>query len=157
MRPDRPTPPPPSPTASVSAAAGPVPTYNIDELAALAGVTRRTVRYYVTRGLLPAPTGLGRGKHYTAAHLARLVEIRERQEAGEPLSEIEARLAGRPPGPQAPEEAPALEPWTRLIVDDGIELHLRGVRLTAARAARVRLAVLQALSQVGATGKEEGR
>jgi DNA-binding transcriptional MerR regulator len=154
MRPEPPTPTPPAPEADDY---GAVATYNIDELAALAGVTRRTVRYYVTRGLVPAPTGLGRGRHYTAAHLARLVEIRERQEAGEPLSEIEARLAGRAPEPPGPDGAPALEPWTRLIVDDGIELHLRGVRLDAARAARVRLAVLQALSRVEAPRKEGRR
>ncbi len=154
MRPDRPTPPPPAPEADDPGAA---PAYNIDELAALAGVTRRTVRYYVTRGLVPAPTGLGRGKHYTSAHLTRLVEIRERQEAGEPLSELEARFSGRGPETREPDEAPALEPWTRLIVDDGIELHLRGVRLDAARAAQVRLAVLQALSQAGAPRKEGRR
>ena len=154
MRPDRPTPPPPAPESDDP---GAVATYNIDELAALAGVTRRTVRYYVTRGLLPAPTGLGRGRHYTATHLARLVEIRERQEAGEPLAELEARLAGRAPEATGPDDAPVLEPWTRLIVDDGVELHLRGVRLDAARAAQVRLAVLQALSRVEAPRKEGRR
>ena len=37
--------------------------YNIDELADLGGVSRRTVRYYVQEGLLPAPLGVGRGRH----------------------------------------------------------------------------------------------
>jgi DNA-binding transcriptional MerR regulator len=154
MRPEPPTPQPEPQT--------PPPAYNIDELAALAGVTRRTVRYYVTRGLLPSPTGLGRGRHYTAEHLARLVEIRERQEAGEPLSEIEARLScqdsGAPSsGTPPPGEAPGLEPWTRLIVEDGIELHLRGVRLDPARARQIQLAVLQALAQLEAPRKEGRR
>jgi len=71
--------------------------YGVEELAERAGVTRRTVRYYVQRELLPPPRGLGRGKHYTEAHLATLVRIKELQEAGVPLDEIAARLQGREP------------------------------------------------------------
>ena len=55
--------------------------YSIGELAALGGVSRRTVRYYVQRGLLQAPTGLGRGRHYTQRHLDTLIRIRKLQES----------------------------------------------------------------------------
>ena len=48
--------------------------YGIDEIAHLGGVSRRTVRYYVQQGLIPAPLGVGRGKHYGPEHLARLQE-----------------------------------------------------------------------------------
>ena len=68
--------------------------YGIKELAELGGVTRRTVRYYVQRGLLPTPLGTGRGPHYTLAHLERLIHIRQMQEAGVPLAEIAARFDG---------------------------------------------------------------
>ena len=34
--------------------------YKLDDLAAAAGVSPRTVRYYVQRGLLPAPPFRGR-------------------------------------------------------------------------------------------------
>ena len=82
--------------------------YGIKELAELGGVTRRTVRYYVQRGLLPTPLGTGRGPHYTPAHLERLIHIRQLQESGVPLAEIAARLNGtlQPPGsaPVAPLE-----------------------------------------------------
>ena len=67
--------------------------YNIDELADLGGVSRRTVRYYVQEGLLPAPLGVGRGRHYGRPHLDRLLEVKAWQEAG--LSLVEIR-AGRP-------------------------------------------------------------
>jgi DNA-binding transcriptional MerR regulator len=101
--------------------------YGIEELADRAGVSRRTVRYYVQRGLLPAPTGLGRGKHYTEEHLATLVKIRELQERGAPLTNIAAEIQG------APREAVFHEPlqsaWTRIALADGIELHVRGRRL----------------------------
>ena len=52
--------------------------YGILELAELGGVSRRTVRYYVQEGLLPAPLGVGRGRHYGPAHLEQLITIEER-------------------------------------------------------------------------------
>ena len=63
--------------------------YGISELATLGEVSRRTVRYYVQRGLIPAPTGTGRGKHYTPEHLERLIRVRTWQEEGVSLAEIE--------------------------------------------------------------------
>ena len=84
--------------------------YGIKELAELGGVTRRTVRYYVQRGLLPTPLGTGRGPHYTPAHLERLIHIRKLQEAGVPLAEIAAQLDGVPQTPvSAPEATPRAE------------------------------------------------
>ncbi|MBA2355458.1 MAG: MerR family DNA-binding transcriptional regulator, partial [Acidobacteria bacterium] len=49
------------PLLLVPHSAGP---YAIGDLAALGGVSRRTVRYYVQGGLIPPPEGLGRGNHY---------------------------------------------------------------------------------------------
>src|SRR5262249_33637575 len=100
--------------------------YGIEELAELGGVTRRTVRYYVQRGLLPTPLGTGRGPHYTAAHLERLIHIRKLQETGVPLAEVAARLDGVP---QMPVSVPATPPerstWMRFVLADGVELHVR--------------------------------
>src|SRR5438552_17195221 len=81
--------------------------YGIKELAELGGVTRRTVRYYVQRGLLPTPLGTGRGPHYTPAHLERLIHIRQLQESGVPLGELAARLNGTL---QHPASAPGAPP-----------------------------------------------
>ena len=69
--------------------------YNIDELADLGGVSRRTVRYYVQEGLLPAPLGVGRGRHYDQSHLDRLLEVKAQQEAGRSLDDIRARRTPR--------------------------------------------------------------
>jgi DNA-binding transcriptional MerR regulator len=100
--------------------------YGIEELAELGGVTRRTVRYYVQRGLLPTPLGTGRGPHYTAAHLQRLIHIRTLQEAGVPLAEVAARLDGVPHIPvSAPEVLPERSAWMRFVLADGVELHVR--------------------------------
>src|SRR5919202_6419080 len=80
--------------------------YGIKELAELGGITRRTVRYYVQRGLLPTPLGTGRGPHYTQVHLERLIHIRRLQETGVPLAEIAARLDGVPQTPVSTPEVP---------------------------------------------------
>lgn len=105
--------------------------YGIAELADLGGVSRRTVRYYVQEGLLPPPFGVGRGDHYGPAHLARLAQVRELQEAGHSLDEIRHRLDGAvriPPLPAAaaPAAIPAVtrETWRRLTLAPGVELHV---------------------------------
>jgi DNA-binding transcriptional MerR regulator len=100
--------------------------YGIKELAELGGVTRRTIRYYVQRGLLPTPLGTGRGPHYTPAHLERLIQIRQLQETGVPLAEVAARLDGVLQTPvSAPEVSPERSTWIRFVLAEGVELHVR--------------------------------
>ena len=101
--------------------------YNIDELADLGGVSRRTVRYYVQEGLLPAPLGVGRGRHYGKAHLDRLLEVKAQQEAGLSLDQIRSRRTPPPgggkPGPRGPQPLPR-STWRRLTLAPGVELHV---------------------------------
>jgi DNA-binding transcriptional MerR regulator len=66
--------------------------YSLTELADLAGVTPRTVRYYLAQGLLPAVGQSGPGSKYEPAHLARLRLIRRLQAEHLPLAEIRHRL-----------------------------------------------------------------
>jgi len=66
--------------------------YSLTELADLAGVTPRTVRYYLAQGLLPAVGQMGPGSKYTPAHLARLQLVRRLQAEHLPLAEIRRRL-----------------------------------------------------------------
>lgn len=68
--------------------------YAIGELADLAGVTPRTIRYYVSIGLLPSPEQAGPRTRYTDGHLKRLRLIRHLQRQHLPLGEIGARLQG---------------------------------------------------------------
>jgi len=63
------------------------------ELCDQAGVTPRTVRYYVQQGLLPSP-GKGPGTRYGRGHLDRLRLIRQLQKQHLPLAEIRKRVAG---------------------------------------------------------------
>ncbi|MFS8202830.1 MerR family transcriptional regulator [Streptomyces sp. CWNU-52B] len=75
------------------------PTLTVDELAARAGVTVRTVRFYSTRGLLPPPViGPRRVGHYDQGHLSRLALIEELQQQGMTLAGIERYLQQLPDG-----------------------------------------------------------
>ena len=120
-----------------------IPVYSLAELASLGGVTPRTLRFYLTEGLLPAPLGRGRGKHYDDAHLTRLRDLQHCQAKGLELSAIkrlfdshyatEALNRGEyPPAvdldteaeavPEAPEQK--VSTWSRLELAPGVELHV---------------------------------
>jgi DNA-binding transcriptional MerR regulator len=66
--------------------------YSLSDLARLADVTPRTVRYYVAQGLLPSPEAAGPATRYTDGHLARLRLIKRLQRDHLPLAEIRGRL-----------------------------------------------------------------
>jgi DNA-binding transcriptional MerR regulator len=74
--------------------------YDLKELSAAADMTPRTIRYYITRGLLPGPlaTGPGKkktgpGKKYGSGHLERLRLIKKlKDEKNQPLSAIREAL-----------------------------------------------------------------
>ncbi|HOA04389.1 MAG: MerR family transcriptional regulator [Candidatus Fermentibacter daniensis] len=69
--------------------------YSIAELSELAGVSRRTVRFYVQTRLIPPPLGAGRGSYYTRAHLDAILQARRRQ----------SKAAYAPPVPTASSDA----------------------------------------------------
>lgn len=66
--------------------------YRISELAEKAQVSKRTVHYYIARGLLPSPEGAGLGTLYSDDHLFRLQLIRKWQSRFLPLEVIKSRI-----------------------------------------------------------------
>ena len=108
--------------------------YGIDELANLVGVSRRTVRFYVQQGLLQAPLGVGRGKHYGPEHLARLRAVKALQVQGLSLDEVRLKVAGERDSAEVsalaamPVSEVSGSRWTRLEIAPGVELHLSGGR-----------------------------
>lgn len=67
--------------------------YGIAELAEEAGVSVRTVRYYIAEGLLPPAVTAGARSYYTREHLDRLRAIGRMKDAYLPLREIRRHLA----------------------------------------------------------------
>ena len=68
--------------------------FNIETLAKKTGLTRRTIRYYVQRGLLQKPEGGGRGHYYTDYHLERIKEIKRLTAQGVPLEKMKEFFSG---------------------------------------------------------------
>jgi DNA-binding transcriptional MerR regulator len=92
--------------------------YSLQDLADLAGVTPRTIRYYIVQGLLPSPGKAGPGTTYTDGHLNRLRLIRRLQREHLPLAAIRSRLAALDDATVAAlVEAPASEPPAGSAID----------------------------------------
>jgi len=66
----------------------------ISELARRVGVTPRTVRYYIFRGLLPPPRVAGPKTTYDYEHYLRLLFIKRLKEEHLPLADIKRCLEG---------------------------------------------------------------
>jgi DNA-binding transcriptional MerR regulator len=67
--------------------------FTIDELAVLSGVPSRTIRFYQSKGTLPAPERRGRVAYYSLEHVERLRVIAELQDRGLRLDAIRDALA----------------------------------------------------------------
>ena len=68
------------------------PILSIEELAEQARVSPRTVRYYISEGLLPGPGARGKLASYGGDHLTRLRLIRRLLDQGVPLAKVKGFL-----------------------------------------------------------------
>lgn len=67
--------------------------YSLERLSELTNVLERTIRAYITQGLIPRPVGKGRAAYYTEVHLKRLKVIKQlRDRYGLPLDQIRQYL-----------------------------------------------------------------
>ncbi|WP_326720577.1 MerR family transcriptional regulator [Streptomyces sp. NBC_00243] len=116
----------------------------IGELAARAGTSTRTLRYYESRGLLPARRGENGYRTYDEGDLRLLQQIRTLQDFGFDLEEtrpfVECLRAGHPEGDSCPA---SLEVYRRKFGElDAVIDELVAVRATVgeqlARAERAR-------------------
>jgi DNA-binding transcriptional MerR regulator len=99
-------------------------TFTLDEIAALAELPRRTVRYYIQTGLVDRPQGIGKGAWYTQQHVEQLLQVRKWQLAGLSLERIAEVLRQPTTGslPPAPRRTGTVEVWSHLVVADGVEV-----------------------------------
>ncbi|WP_337170090.1 MerR family transcriptional regulator [Gemmatimonas aurantiaca] len=104
----------------------------------------RAVRFYVANGLLDRPEGAGTAATYGYRHLLQLLAIKIRQREGQTLESIKAEmrettgdaLERRVAASLAPalslqmdagtmRAGSAVASWRRVIVAEGVELHVR--------------------------------
>ena len=67
--------------------------YTIEDLASVVAVPVRTIRFYISEGLIPGPEGRGKGTVYGEEHLQKLRLARRLSEQRVPLAEIRAQVA----------------------------------------------------------------
>lgn len=86
----------------------------LDELCVRVGMSVRNIRFYTTRGLVPAPVRRGRSGYYSSEHVVRLELVQELQAHGFTLAAIE-RYAARIPEEASPADIALhrtlLAPW----------------------------------------------
>ena len=70
--------------------------YKVSELANKAGVTKRTIHYYISKGLLLPPEGSGVNSIYTEDHLNRILLIKKLQAQYMPLNKIREYIMENP-------------------------------------------------------------
>ncbi len=129
--------------------------YRIQDLMKATGLTRRVIRFYVQRELLPPAEGRGPGTNYGEEHLVRLRAVRRLRAERLNVAQIRARLAKLSPaeiaqlgapgageggspgargaltsGPagragQPTGHFPGAECWERIALLPGLELHFR--------------------------------
>lgn len=100
--------------------------YNIESLSKLASLTKRTIRYYIEKGLVNPPIGSCRASYYTDEHLNRLEQIKKWSNQGIPLTQIKSMLDGEAPSIKFDVEyIITTHQWERLNIFEGVELHFR--------------------------------
>ena len=70
--------------------------YKVSELADKAGVTKRTIHYYISKGLLLPPEGSGVNSLYNDEHLERILLIKKLQAEYMPLNKIREYILENP-------------------------------------------------------------
>lgn len=70
--------------------------YKISELADKAGVTKRTIHYYISKGLLLPPEGSGVNSLYNDKHLEIILLIKKLQAEYMPLNKIREYILENP-------------------------------------------------------------
>jgi DNA-binding transcriptional MerR regulator len=132
--------------------------YSADELATLAGVPRRTLRYYIQLGLIERPIGETRAAYYTWQHLRQLLEVRRLSEQGFSLERVQELLAqgDEPPSAAAAPRAGSITVQSHVRLAEGVELVIDPgrARLTPEQLRRFARETLAAYTRIASTTED---
>ena len=96
--------------------------YKVSELADKAGVTKRTIHYYISKGLLLPPEGSGVNSLYNDEHLERILLIKKLQAEYMPLNKIREYILENP---TEKAQKNAKEIKTKIARDERQEIYIR--------------------------------
>lgn len=96
--------------------------YKVSELADKAGVTKRTIHYYISKGLLLPPEGSGVNSLYNDEHLERILLIKKLQAEYMPLNKIREYILENP---TEKVQKDAKEMKTKMPKVEGQEIYIR--------------------------------
>ena len=96
--------------------------YKVSELADKAGVTKRTIHYYISKGLLLPPEGSGVNSLYNDGHLQRILLIKKLQGEYMPLNKIREYILDNPTEKIVES---AKETKTKISKTEGQEIYIR--------------------------------
>lgn len=103
--------------------------YGLPDLERETGVPGRTIRFYITQGLMPPALGRGPSATYDLGHLLRLQAIKSLKADHLPLEEIKERLGDLSDRDLTTllqvQTRPVEESWRRIVIHPDIELHVR--------------------------------
>ena len=136
--------------------------FSLDELCILVEMNKRKIRFYIQKGLVDRPEGIGKGASYSHRHLEQLLTVRKWKEAGVSLERIQelrgdenkVAEAGRAIPPPRPKKSGSVEVWSHLHIVDGLELHIEPQRsgLTPEQARALCRAVIEQYKKIKAEG-----
>jgi len=111
--------------------------FSIAEVQELTGLPGRTVRYYISQGLIPPAHGRGPSATYDRAQVLRLMLIQQLRRDGLRLDLIKEKLNSLSDSEVASQfgatARPAGEAWRRIELHPDIELHVRSVPFSEER------------------------
>ena len=96
--------------------------YKVSELADKAGVTKRTIHYYISKGLLLPPEGSGVNSLYNDEHLQRILLIKKLQAEYMPLNKIREYILENP---TEKVQKKAKEIKEKIVKEKGQEIYIR--------------------------------
>ena len=96
--------------------------YKVSELADKAGVTKRTIHYYISKGLLLPPEGSGVNSLYNDVHLQRILLIKKLQAEYMPLNKIREYILENPTEKVTKK---AKEIKAKIVKEEGQEIYIR--------------------------------
>ncbi|MES0337915.1 MAG: helix-turn-helix domain-containing protein [Candidatus Magnetobacterium sp. LHC-1] len=95
--------------------------YLITEVSEITGFSLRTIRYYVSSGIISPPEGRGRGGFYNDSHIDKLRQIKGMQENGMRLKDI----INLDRSSEVPKAETTRQVWFKYEIVPGLEIHVR--------------------------------